>query len=456
MMTRLETIVHPGALSAQLAWFARLRWLAGASVILAAAIDLAWLGWLEHAAAILGLGLGIVGYNVVLVLALRWIVRLEEGKHRWLIRHAWFQIVLDLACLTLLVVWSRGLYSPLIGFYVFHMVFASLLLPRRMGYAGTAVAGSLLAAGLVLTEQWPAHEREVLMLVGLLLTLVLTVYLVNTLTASLRQQRRRLILQNRRIRAITGQLRRQQQAMIQHEKMVAMGHMVAGITHEIANPLASMDSLLQLIQRKPERMNEKTLATLREQVARVHRIVQEMKQFARPADGQLQTVPLNDAVQQALEVLRYDKRLGRVEVRQELSPTVGSITLLPQALEQVLINLIQNALDAMEPVQGEEQGTSARPALTVRTERREGWCIVEVSDTGHGIPPEHIERLFEPFFTTKPVGHGTGLGLSISYSLVQKLGGSISVRSRVGEGTTFTIRLPAARTPTELEAARSA
>src|SRR5205814_1737203 len=119
----------------------------------------------------------------------------------------------------------------------------------------------------------------------------------------------------------------------------------------------------------------------------------------------------------------------------QFDPKAGSLSLLPQALQQVLVNLIINAVDAM--------AETAQPKLTLRTERHEGWCEIEVADDGHGIRDEYMDRLFEPFFTTKPVGKGTGLGLSISYSLVQKQGGSISVRSQPGKGTAFMIRLPA-------------
>jgi C4-dicarboxylate-specific signal transduction histidine kinase len=195
-----------------------------------------------------------------------------------------------------------------------------------------------------------------------------------------------------------------------------------------------MDSLLQLIQRRPERMKPETIQTLRDQVARIHQIIQQMKTFAHPAEMQSAKVEINEVVEQALNMLRFDSRIKSVEVRREFDPAAGSIALLPQALQQVMVNLISNALDAMS--------ATASPALTIRTYRREEWCVVEVSDNGHGIDAKHMPRLFEPFFTTKPVGKGTGLGLSISYSLMQKQGGSISVRSQSQRGTTFTLRLP--------------
>jgi signal transduction histidine kinase len=108
----------------------------------------------------------------------------------------------------------------------------------------------------------------------------------------------------------------------------------------------------------------------------------------------------------------------------------------PQAIQQVLVNLLRNALDAMED--------AAEPLLSVRTAREEESVLIEVVDNGQGIEQKHLKRLFEPFFTTKPVGKGTGLGLSISYSLIERHGGSITVVSQPGEGAAFRVKLPAA------------
>jgi two-component system NtrC family sensor kinase len=143
---------------------------------------------------------------------------------------------------------------------------------------------------------------------------------------------------------------------------------------------------------------------------------------------------MNEVVDQALEIVGFDPRFKRVTIQRDYSPHVGSLPLLRQAMQQVLVNLLMNALDATASI--------AEPRVIVRTTARDGACFVEISDNGCGIAPEHMRRLFEPFFTTKPVGKGTGLGLSISYSLVQKHAGSISAKSELGRGTTFTIRLP--------------
>jgi C4-dicarboxylate-specific signal transduction histidine kinase len=361
-------------------------------------------------------------------------VRPALRHRRFLSAIAFVQLLLDLVALTALVVWTGGIRSPLIAFFVFHMVFASLLLRQYAAYASAAAAVLLLVVGLALSDQFPDERADALFVLGIVLTLVLTVMLTNRITRDLRTHRRRLVRQNRRITAMSRQLREQQQALVQHEKMVAMGQMAAGVTHEIANPLACMDSLLQLAQRRPERLNADTVAKLREQVQRINQIIQQMKAFAHPTEVVAQMMPLNDVVEQAIGMVRFDARLKKTDVRREFDPGSGVVSMLPQALQQVLVNLIINALDAMA-------GTET-PVLTLRTRRRDGWCAVEVTDNGHGVDPQHLPRLFEPFFTTKPLGKGTGLGLSISYSLMQRQGGSISVRSRRGAGTTFTLRLP--------------
>ena len=182
-------------------------------------------------------------------------------------------------------------------------------------------------------------------------------------------------------------------------------------------------------------MRPEAVTTLREQVQRIHQIIQLMKSFAHPAEMEAQTVVINDVVTQAMEMVRFDPRWAKVHCERVLGADVGTVRVMSQAVQQVLVNLIINALDAME--------TTPSPRLVIRTTRREGWCELEVEDNGPGISPEHRQRLFEPFFTTKPVGKGTGLGLAISYSLVERQGGKISVKTEVGRGTIFTVHLPA-------------
>ena len=424
-----------GPLAAQMAWFIRCRWVAGAVIIAGALLDRWYLRTLPGAGAIFWLGVAVLAYNALLRVVLRRVS--PQNRRQSLLLLAWSQLLLDFTANALLVVWTGGLLSPLMRLYVLHMVFASLLLPRRMAYASAAATIAIQTTALVLAGQLPMDADAHLVGASQAVILFLVVFLANHITRDLRRQRRRLVRQNRRITQVSRLARRQQRALVQHEKMVALGQMAAGISHEIANPLASMDGVLQLLQRKPEKMNAESVATLREQVERITRIIQQMKEFAHPDETQQQTVPLNGVVEQTLKMLNFDHRVRRVKVEMTLAPDVGLVPVFPQALEQVLLNLMINALDAMADVR--------EPQLTIRTEYRAGLCIIEVGDNGHGIRPEHRRRLFEPFFTTKPPGKGTGLGLSISYSLVRKMGGEITVRSEPDRGSTFTVQLPAPR-----------
>ncbi|HVT88694.1 MAG TPA: ATP-binding protein [Tepidisphaeraceae bacterium] len=432
----LRSNTKHGLWFSQLDWFIRLRWMAGAIVALCGWADYRWTHWFAPSSlAISALGIGILIYNV----ALRWSLhstKQPRDRRRFLMAITWAQLLLDMICLTVLVLLTGKLRSPLTPFFVLHMVIASLLLPRRMAYTGALAMIALYGTALWLTNSFPVERADRLLTAGRAATLLIAVHLANHITSSLRRQHRRVVRQNRRIRAMSQQLKQQQDAMIQHQKMVAMGQMAAGVTHEIANPLASMDSLLQLMQRKADSIRPDAVVTLREQIARINQIIQQMKAFAHPAEMQQATADLNEVVEQSLHMLRFDPRLKQTQIDRQYSEDAGSLSFLPQALQQVLVNLIINALDAM--------AQTSQPRLTICTRRNEGWCFIDVSDNGCGIEPDHLGRLFEPFFTTKPVGKGTGLGLSISYTLIQKQAGSISVRSQVKAGTTFTIRLPVA------------
>ncbi len=223
--------------------------------------------------------------------------------------------------------------------------------------------------------------------------------------------------------------------MVQHEKMVAMGQLAAGVAHEIANPLASMDSALQLMQRNPDRLSGQVVEKLREQIKRINLTVRQMTDFAHPGDQQWQKTTIDEIVMRSLQMLRFDHRLrsAHLKIQRELPKGAGAVNTRPHAVEQVLVNLILNALDAM--------ADQSEPRLDLRVYRQGQVCLVDVQDNGHGIAPEDIDHIFEPFFTTKPVGTGTGLGLTISYTTTRDHGGTIDVESST-EGTKFTISLP--------------
>ncbi len=426
---------HHGLLFSQLRWFMRLRWGAGGAVVLAGLVDHYWLEWYCPSTKMAWLGMVILGYNFLLRMMLRSSSD-RPGRPGVLMAMAWVQIGADLFCLTLLILWTGGTASPLIGFSVFHMVIASLLLPRVMAYGGAAIMAGMLTAGLFLTGQHPAGRVETLVLLGTTVTLLITVYLASNITRSLRLHQRRVLRQNYLIHSMSRKLRRQRQMMAQQDKMAAMGQMAAGIAHEIANPLASMKTLLQLIQRRPERL-QGNAGKLKEQIDRINQTVRQLTHFAHPAEREVARVSIEDVVECALQMVQFDRRIQEVQihVRRDIAPGGGQVNARPHALEQVLVNLILNALDAM--------ADQHAPRLDIRLWQRDDLCFIDVTDNGQGIAPEHLDHLFEPFFTTKKIGKGTGLGLAISYSTVHDHGGNMEVQSS-GEGAKFTVSLPTA------------
>jgi signal transduction histidine kinase len=434
----------PTLLAEFLRWFIAVRWLAATVAIVAAALDWRLFHAYPRGGAKLAVGIGILAYNVALWAILRHRPGHPPRRKRRsvLLTLACFQILLDMIALALLALWTGATQSPLLGLFALHMVFAALLLPRPMAYASAGMAMLIVFETLSLAHQYPTGNSDRLLLLGWAATLLCTVFVGSQIARSLRRERRRQVRQTRKLLAVDTQLRRQQRAMAQHEKMVALGQMAAGVAHEIANPLASIDSLLQLMQRKPEKLKPESIQTLHEQTDRIARIIRELTTFARPtaADSEQQTLPVNEVVAQALAMLAFDPRMKAVRLQQSFAQNTGVIPMLPQAIQQVLVNLLRNALDATERTQ--------EPTLNIRTARQDGWVTIEIADNGPGITPKNLKHLFEPFFTTKPVGKGTGLGLSISYSLIARHGGSISATSKPGEGATFRIKLPAGSSTT--------
>jgi two-component system NtrC family sensor kinase len=235
----------------------------------------------------------------------------------------------------------------------------------------------------------------------------------------------------------------EQQAMeaqlIQSEKLATVGQLVSGVAHELNNPLTSITGLSEfLLEQKELGAGDRDhLKVIHEQAERAGRIVRNLLTFARKGPAERSRLDLNDVVQRTLLLMSYDLRLRDVETEtllpEDLPPVVGD----RHALQQVVLNLLTNAAQAVGEV----------PAGEPRCIRLETWCDgpvhLRVSDTGPGVPEDLVRHLFTPFFTTKQPGHGTGLGLSISYSIIESHGGQLVYERRPG-GASFRIDLPAA------------
>jgi signal transduction histidine kinase/ActR/RegA family two-component response regulator len=226
------------------------------------------------------------------------------------------------------------------------------------------------------------------------------------------------------------------QQIIRSDKLSALGQLIAGVAHELNNPLTAIIGRAQIMLGEVE--GEKALKDL-EQIAkqgqRAAKIVQNLLSFARQASPEKRLCDIHEILQKVLEMLEYDFRVNDIEVKTDLDSNLPRTMVDSNQIQQVFVNIVNNAHQAMK-----EEEHAGR--LTVRTRRVEDRLTVEFSDTGPGIDADHAGHIFEPFFTTKPESQGTGLGLSISYGIVKAHGGHIEVRSGEGEGVTFVIELP--------------
>jgi len=229
--------------------------------------------------------------------------------------------------------------------------------------------------------------------------------------------------------------KRLESQLIQSEKMAAIGQLAAGIAHEIRNPLAIIMNALYDLSEIVDTANPEVredLQIAKDEMARVQEIINNLLEFSRESRAELERVDINDLLRKTLQLMHKSMQNADVRVITEFGLSAPCMA-NQNALRQIFLNLITNAVQAM-PQGGE---------LRVRTESLPDKRVrIAVSDTGQGIPEEHLKDIFNPFFTTKAPGQGTGLGLSVVHSVVRRFHGDISVRSKIGEGTSFTIELP--------------
>jgi signal transduction histidine kinase len=349
--------------------------------------------------------------------------------------------------IALLCYFHAGVESPFRYYYILSLICCAIRYSTRVTYATWALQS---ASFVILYIALPAEWRKPLPLV---LTLVILGWVAWTsaamallvkqvgdhlahLNAELEESRAQL---EARVAERTRELQEAQAHVLHQEKMAAFGLLAAGIAHEVGNPLASISSLVQMLQRRPlDPYTQEKLTLVSGELQRIQTTLRELVNFSRPASTARTRVSIAEVLAEALNIAKYYKRARPIttEIPAELPPVLG----VRDQLVQVFLNLILNAIDA----------TATGGTISVDARADNDALVIQVRDTGSGIPAEQRPRVFQPYFTTKK--HGTGLGLFVTKKLVEEHGGRIEFASTAGAGTTFTIRLPASDRNTEPEA----
>ncbi len=456
----------------RLRWAVRVRWLAIAGFSLLAIPACSW-GLLPALRPCLVAGLAAALVNTVN----HWCT--ARGRALRAVTGA--AVSADVVLITYLIVATGGVGSPFIMLYVVQVVATALLVGVWSGaVAALASAGGLTAAlwlGLGAETARPPVDalQQVLWGLFLLYGLALLTFVGGFIASRLRQSEAELAVRTAGLNAATAvlrdterQLHRTEAQLLQSEKMRALGQFVAGIAHELNNPIGFVAANLEHVRNgigvleraidtyavaplaaadrarveaevRPERLAvwraelPSALDDCAEGARRAAEVVGALRAFARCERAETWAfVDLAERLDRALALLRH--RLGPgVTLRRDYEE-VPAVECLAGQLDQVLLNLLANAVDAV--------GERGAIGLHLRADAAGRWVLIGVSDDGPGIPLEAQSRVFEPFFTTKPEGRGMGLGLSVSFGIVERHGGSLTFESVPGRGTTFTLALP--------------
>ena len=234
-------------------------------------------------------------------------------------------------------------------------------------------------------------------------------------------------------RDVTEQRALEQQLM-HSQKMESIGTLAAGIAHEVGNPLTSISSIVQVLQRTiNDEFARDKLTLVQSQVHRITKIIRDLVDFSRPSNYQVQPTDIVKVLTDSVEIVKMGKKAKEVTFYTHVRQQIPLLSLVPDQMAQVFINILLNAVDALQGKRG---------SITTNFERDDDVVRVTIEDNGAGIPPDLLTKIFEPFFTTKRVGEGTGLGLWVSYGIIKSFRGDITVWSEPGEGTSFCVTLP--------------
>lgn len=248
----------------------------------------------------------------------------------------------------------------------------------------------------------------------------------------------------------TLEIKKAQEQLMNAEKLASLGRMAAGFAHELNSPLTGIITFAHLIMKRlPEhdRENREDLQVIIDQAERCSKIIKGLLGFSRRTGFEKTLTDINSLIERTVAMVKNQARFHNIEFKLLLDRTLPSITADANQMEQVFLNLLINAADAMN----ERGSITIASRLIKEGEPLTEHIELEFTDTGPGIPEEYLSRIFEPFFTTKPLGKGTGLGLSVSYGIIKRHGGTIFVKSSPGRGASFFIRLPVREEQNEIK-----
>lgn len=242
------------------------------------------------------------------------------------------------------------------------------------------------------------------------------------------------------INYMSDELKTREEEMIQSKKLASLGILTAGVAHELTNPLNNISMIsqnfLELYDNLSKEVRMDLMAKVAEETKRIESIVRNLLDFSKPREANLQRADINDTIRNVVRLMQNTLDISNVELKLTMDPGIPKVMIDENQIQQVLVNLIINAVQAMGP--------GGKLFVDTKFAANDGLAKIVVRDTGKGIAPEYLPHIFDPFFSTKGVG-GTGLGLSVSYGIIKQHNGKIRAESVVDGGATFTIELPIAK-----------